>query len=402
MKKILTVSLVAMMAVSAARADIASTAYVDGAVGEETGLREAAINAVNTKIGNVATGKTVVTMISDAQTAAEAKVTALENGQVKTNTDAIASINEELGSMATSETVEGIQSAIDSLGDTYATDAEVEGIQTTLQNNINAKVAQSEYNTKVGQLESAIAGKQETISDLATIRSGAAAGATAVQSVTTGTNNGTILVDGESVSVKGLGSAAYTNSDTYAAKSYEARVATAEGDITALKNRMVNSINGVSDQTAVVPSYAFMVDTISDYQSDLGTDVETIKGKLETYGDIVTYDASAFATASQGAEAASAVQQSEVTTGSVNGTIAVQGKDVAVKGLGSAAYTASSTYATAAQGTAANTAKGVTDAITGADLLTAGTAGGTYVLTMSKDGTSGAITYKWEQIDRSY
>ncbi|MBE6459992.1 MAG: hypothetical protein E7009_03340 [Alphaproteobacteria bacterium] len=52
--------------------------------------------------------------------------------------------------------------------------------------------------------------------------------------------------------------------------------------------------------------------------------------------------------------------------------------------------------------TNASTAKGVTDAITGASQLAAGTAGGTYVLTMSKDGTTGAVTYKWEQIDRSY
>lgn len=45
-----------------------------------------------------------------------------------------------------------------------------------------------------------------------------------------------------------------------------------------------------------------------------------------------------------------------VVTGSDDGTIAVDGKDVAVKGLGSAAYTASTAYATAAQGTKADTA----------------------------------------------
>lgn len=43
-------------------------------------------------------------------------------------------------------------------------------------------------------------------------------------------------------------------------------------------------------------------------------------------------------------------------SGSANGTIAIDGKDVAVKGLGSAAYTASSVYATAAQGTKADNA----------------------------------------------
>lgn len=45
-----------------------------------------------------------------------------------------------------------------------------------------------------------------------------------------------------------------------------------------------------------------------------------------------------------------------VTTGATNGTIAVDGTDVAVFGLGSAAYTNSDAYATAAQGALADTA----------------------------------------------
>lgn len=52
--------------------------------------------------------------------------------------------------------------------------------------------------------------------------------------------------------------------------------------------------------------------------------------------------------------ARSAVQ--EIATGSANGTISVDGSDVAVKGLGSAAYTASTAYATADQGGKADTA----------------------------------------------
>ena len=49
-----------------------------------------------------------------------------------------------------------------------------------------------------------------------------------------------------------------------------------------------------------------------------------------------------FATAAQGAKADSAVQS--VTTGNTNGTLRVDGTDVPVKGLGSAAYTSSSDY----------------------------------------------------------
>lgn len=53
-------------------------------------------------------------------------------------------------------------------------------------------------------------------------------------------------------------------------------------------------------------------------------------------------------------KANSAVQT--IATGSANGTIAVDGEDIAVKGLGSAAYTEVSAYATAAQGTKADNA----------------------------------------------
>jgi len=52
----------------------------------------------------------------------------------------------------------------------------------------------------------------------------------------------------------------------------------------------------------------------------------------------------------QGTKADSALQEEDITTGGANGTIAVNGNDINVKGLGSAAYTSSTDYATAAQG----------------------------------------------------
>ncbi|MBR0212221.1 MAG: hypothetical protein IJQ55_01315 [Alphaproteobacteria bacterium] len=52
--------------------------------------------------------------------------------------------------------------------------------------------------------------------------------------------------------------------------------------------------------------------------------------------------------------AGSAVQS--VVEGSTNGTVSVDGTDIAVHGLGTAAYTAASDYATAAQGAKADTA----------------------------------------------
>ena len=77
-----------------------------------------------------------------------------------------------------------------------------------------------------------------------------------------------------------------------------------------------------------------------------------------------------FATAAQGALADSALQKADITTGSANGTIAVEGADVAVKGLGSAAFTESSAYATSGHNhDSAYAAKAATEAhISNADI----------------------------------
>ena len=51
-----------------------------------------------------------------------------------------------------------------------------------------------------------------------------------------------------------------------------------------------------------------------------------------------------YATAAQGTKADSALQKADITTGATNGTISVDGSDVAVKGLGSAAYAATTAF----------------------------------------------------------
>lgn len=71
-------------------------------------------------------------------------------------------------------------------------------------------------------------------------------------------------------------------------------------------------------------------------------------------------ESSAYATSAQGAKADSAVQSVSIATGTANGKIklTVDGTatEASVKGLGSAAYTASDAYATAAQGSKADSA----------------------------------------------
>lgn len=51
-----------------------------------------------------------------------------------------------------------------------------------------------------------------------------------------------------------------------------------------------------------------------------------------------------YATAAQGLKADSALQKADITTGTANGTIAVDGTDVSVKGLGTAAYAATTAF----------------------------------------------------------
>jgi chromosome segregation ATPase len=68
------------------------------AIADEKTAREQADQAINTKIGTVAEGKTVVTMISDAQAAAEATAAADAAAKVKAATDAQAEKNSSIDS----------------------------------------------------------------------------------------------------------------------------------------------------------------------------------------------------------------------------------------------------------------------------------------------------------------
>lgn len=73
-------------------------------------------------------------------------------------------------------------------------------------------------------------------------------------------------------------------------------------------------------------------------------------------GSAAYTDSGAYATAAQGALAASALQEADISDGTANGKITVGTKQVSVYGLGSAAYTEASAYATAAQGLKADSA----------------------------------------------
>lgn len=72
--------------------------------------------------------------------------------------------------------------------------------------------------------------------------------------------------------------------------------------------------------------------TVKDYVDQAETDAVN---SAKSYADGL---ASNYATAAQGAKADTALQKADIATGTANGTISVDGTDVAVHGLGSAAY----------------------------------------------------------------
>ena len=136
------------------------------------------------------------------------------------------------------------------------------------------------------------------------------------------------------------------NLTNYATKSY---VDTAESD--AIATAGTNADSKIAAKVGDIGSQ-----TVKQY-------VDAAKTAAQDYADGL---ADNYATAAQGAKADTAVQKTDVTTGTANGTIAVQGQDVAVKGLGTAAYTASTAYdAAGSADTAEQNAKDYADSLAG-------------------------------------
>lgn len=211
-------------------------------------------------------------------------------------------------------------------------------------------------------------------------------GAVQIVSLSSGTNNGTLklTVDGTStdnIAVKGLGSAAYTNTSAYAtaaqgtlATNAVRKVATgsANGTISvttgtgAATDVPVKGLASAAYKTAGsaqgnVPVNGAALGTTANVPVVTNTSGQLIPHASGALGSAAFKGTEEFATAAQGAKADTSVQSVDITSGTNNGTIklTVNGNvtdNIAVKGLGSAAYTASNAYATAAQGTKADAA----------------------------------------------
>lgn len=199
--------------------------------------------------------------------------------------------------------------------------------------------------------QSKIAGLTDALAGKATAAQGALAD-TALQSVkvlgSTLTKESNELTVAAAKTALGLKSAAYTDAADYATAAQGALAASAlqKADITTGSANGNISVDGTDVAVKGLGTAAYKAE---GYFATAAS-VTTINNTISGYGDIVTHNASEFALVGD------ALVQTDITTGSANGNISVKGTDVAVKGLGSAAFTASTAYATAAQGALADTA----------------------------------------------
>ena len=177
----------------------------------------------------------------------------------------------------------------------------------------------------------------------------------AVQAAKTYTNE---EIETISNALDGQISQAQQNAQAYA----DSKIAALDVTDTAVEGQYVSAVNEVDGKVvitrATLPAAATLVEgTANGTVKFNGTDVAVHGLKSAAYTE-----ASAYATAAQGTLADSALQKADIATGATNGTIKVDGSDVAVKGLGSAAYTASNAYdAAGAANTALTNAKAYTD-----------------------------------------
>lgn len=135
---------------------------------------------------------------------------------------------------------------------------------------------------------------------------------------------------------------------------------------TADADNVIENVTELLNYVSGVDGSKTLAEAIAQIADNKGK-IETLNGGATTAGSVAksvkdAIDAEveraneAYATAAQGGKADTAVQKADVTTGTANGTIKVQGQEVAVAGLKSAAYTEASAYATAAQGSKADSA----------------------------------------------
>ena len=228
--------------------------------------------------------------------------------------------------------------------------------------------AASTYATKT-ELTSGLAGKANTehtheIADVTGLQSALDAKVPATRTVNGKALSANVVVGGGDIVVGGEGD--------YAENTVQAAINALKTAVDAKPSTDTNTTytfaNGTDGSFTVTPSTGSAQKVTIGKPSTAGTADKvghgltvslngTAQTKFDGSADVafnITPSAIGAATSAQGAKADSALQKADITTGTTNGTILVDGSAVAVKGLGSAAYTATTAYDAA--GTAATQA----------------------------------------------
>ena len=142
------------------------------------------------------------------------------------------------------------------------------------------------------------------------------------------------------------------NAKTYA----DGLIAGLDVEDTAVEGQYVSAVSEVDGKVVVSRKQLPAKPVIAEGATNGTISVDGADVAVHGLKSAAYTEASDYATAAQGALADTALQKEDIVTGTANGTIAIDGSDVAVKGLGSAAYTEANAYATAAQGTKADQA----------------------------------------------
>ena len=135
------------------------------AVKDEADLRVAADEAIEAKIGTVVEGKTVVQMIEEAEASATYDDTQVK-ADIKSNADAIDAIEADYLTSADKEELQGnIDEVAGDVAD-IAADYLKDSDKTELEGKINSKVAQSDYDTKMSEIDQTTGSLQTQINTI--------------------------------------------------------------------------------------------------------------------------------------------------------------------------------------------------------------------------------------------
>ena len=332
---------------------------------------------------------------------AETKVNELANGQVKTNTTnisanatAIEGIQEDIGDISTfvgddvSTAIKNLQTAVGTGADGLATKVSaLEGEMDEVQGALTGYTSSKTVASAVADAKSAGTTAQTQVGTLGSLETEVKTSAVAAINEVHGE------LDTAKASLTSVTGQVNTLVGSDTGKSVREIAAAETAKIVDGAPDAYNTLKEISDWIAAHPedaaSYASRIDelktalggtgsiadgfTITPVSDQIDTKINTYNTDIaaKTYATIANLQKVSEDLAEVKTTADGAVQ--DVATGSANGTISVDGTDVAVKGLGSAAYTNANAYATSAQGGKADTAI-QTASFAGTDMTKNGTA----------------------------